>query len=81
MLLYADSSDEDERDVESQVAENDEVFSLMTTNPGQRNDSLKEVVLLKDTKAASFNEKQKSKGGVTFVGRQTGKTDSRNKVI
>lgn len=69
LLMYADSSDEDEKEEDSQglAYEIDEVFSNMT-NPGHRHDSLKEIVLLKDTKAASFNEKQRSKGPAVVLG-------------
>ena len=66
MLVYADSSDEEDRDeVDSQLDEMliDEEFSMQTGNPNQRHDSLKEIVFLKDAKPGSysFKEKQKSK--------------------
>ena len=59
MLVYADSSDEEDRDEESQMDEVvDEGFS-MQTHAGKRQDSLKEIVFLKDSKpgCSSFNEK------------------------
>lgn len=61
MLVYADSSDEEDRDEDSQLDEVvDEGYS-MQTNPGHRQDSLKEIVFLKDAKPGSysFNEKQR----------------------
>ena len=59
MLIYADSSDEEDQDEESLLDDVvDEGFSLQT-NPGMRTDSLKEIVLLKDAKSGSysFNDK------------------------
>ena len=59
MLVYADSSDEEDKDEESLLDDVvDEGFSLQT-NPGMRADSLKEIVLLKDAKQGSysFNDK------------------------
>lgn len=58
----------------------------MTTNPHKRQDSLNEIVLLKDTRAASFNEKQTKKGTVaTILGTKQagskGSGNNRSKVI
>lgn len=61
--MYADSSDEEDRDEDSLVEDAiDEGFS-MYTNTGKRADSLREIVFLKDSKQGSysFNEKQKGK--------------------
>lgn len=63
MLVYADSSDEEDQDEDSQADEViDEGFS-MQTNHAKRHDSLKEIVFLKDAKPGSysFNEKHRSK--------------------
>jgi len=59
LLVYADSSDEEDKDEESQMEDViDEGFS-MHTHPGKRADSLREIVFLKDSKPGSysFNEK------------------------
>ena len=59
LLVYADSSDEEE---DLDVAESDDLFSIQT-HQGHRNDSLKELVFLKETKQKnlSFNEKHRGK--------------------
>ena len=74
MLVYADSSDEEEMELdEESLMQQEEVvmddgFSNMT-QIGQRHDSLKEIVFLKDTKQAShsFNEKQQTKLTSSFA--------------
>ena len=61
MLMYADSSDEDELDrdeIDSEAGQSDEVFS-MQTNVGPRHDSLREIVRLKDATAGSQSFKVK----------------------
>ena len=63
MLVYADSSDEEDQDEESMMDEPVGDGYSMQTHAGKRQDSLKEIVFLKDSKpgSSSFNEKQKGK--------------------
>ena len=59
LLVYADSSDEEEHEEESLMDEAvDEGFS-MQTQPGHRQDSLKKIVFLKDSKPGSYSFKEK----------------------
>ena len=69
MLVYADSSDEEDQDEESLLDEAvGEGFS-MQTHAGKRQDSLKEIVFLKDSKpgSSSFNEKQQKRKRLTIT--------------
>ena len=59
MLMYADSSDDEDMEQDVDLGESLEIFSNKTRAVDQRRDSLREVVMLKDAQygSQSFNEK------------------------
>ena len=73
MLLYADSSDEEDDALDSRDESADEIFSLQTNNPRHRHDSLREIVFLKDVKAGSQSFKEKDRGSRLSVTKGEGR--------